>query len=146
MRPHGSNEAMVVSLSSSWTWTTPRQSTIGLGIPRVTRFSKRSPRALSDVNAGPTPQRASGGDEFGVLVEQIGHPGEAIKLAERILMATRPPLTLGANEVSATVSIGIAFDGPGISSDQLLCNARDVCREGTRGKPTRGVRGQDARK
>ena len=64
-----------------------------------------------------------GGDEFGVLVEQIGHPGEAIKLAERILMATRPPLTLGANEVSATVSIGIAFDGPGISSDQLLCNA-----------------------
>ena len=38
-------------------------------------------------------------------------------------MATRPPLTVGANEVSATVSIGIAFDGPGITSDQLLCNA-----------------------
>jgi diguanylate cyclase (GGDEF)-like protein len=64
-----------------------------------------------------------GGDEFGVLVEQIGHPGEAIKLPERILMARRPPLTVGANEVSATVSIGITFDGPGITSDQLLCNA-----------------------
>ncbi len=64
-----------------------------------------------------------GGDEFGILVEEIAHPGEAIKLAERILSAIRQPMTIAGTEVSATVSIGITFDGPGTTSDQLLCNA-----------------------
>ena len=43
--------------------------------------------------------------------------------AERIMMAMRRPLTVGANEVRATVSIGITTDAPGVSSHQLLRNA-----------------------
>jgi diguanylate cyclase (GGDEF)-like protein/PAS domain S-box-containing protein len=64
-----------------------------------------------------------GGDEFAVLVEDIGDRGDAVKLAERILTALRQPVTAGGKDVSATVSIGITFDTPGITSDQLLRNA-----------------------
>ncbi len=64
-----------------------------------------------------------GGDEFAVLVEDIEHPNDAIKQAERILSAFRRPLAIGTRQVSATVSIGITFDVPGITSDQLLSNA-----------------------
>jgi diguanylate cyclase (GGDEF)-like protein/PAS domain S-box-containing protein len=64
-----------------------------------------------------------GGDEFAVLVEDIANRGDAVKLAERILTALRQPVTAGGKDVSATVSIGITFDTPGITSDQLLRNA-----------------------
>ncbi len=64
-----------------------------------------------------------GGDEFAVLVEDIKNHGDAAKLAERILVALRQPVTAGGKDVSATVSIGITFDTPGITSDQLLRNA-----------------------
>ncbi|MGO9559471.1 MAG: diguanylate cyclase domain-containing protein, partial [Acidimicrobiales bacterium] len=64
-----------------------------------------------------------GGDEFAVLAEDLARPSDVIELTERILAAFREPLTIGATEVSATVSIGVAFDAPGVTSDQLLRNA-----------------------
>jgi diguanylate cyclase (GGDEF)-like protein/PAS domain S-box-containing protein len=64
-----------------------------------------------------------GGDEFGILVEEIAGPSEVIGLAERVLAAIRRPLSVLGQPVSATASIGIAFDGSGITGDQLLCNA-----------------------
>jgi diguanylate cyclase (GGDEF)-like protein/PAS domain S-box-containing protein len=64
-----------------------------------------------------------GGDEFAVLVEDIGDRKDAINLAERILTALRAPVRVGNEEMSATVSIGVTFDAPGITSDQLLRNA-----------------------
>jgi diguanylate cyclase (GGDEF)-like protein/PAS domain S-box-containing protein len=64
-----------------------------------------------------------GGDEFAVLVEDIENEDDAIRLAERILAAIRRPVIVGTKEVSATASIGITFDVPGITSDQLLRNA-----------------------
>jgi diguanylate cyclase (GGDEF)-like protein/PAS domain S-box-containing protein len=64
-----------------------------------------------------------GGDEFAVLVEDIKSHGDAAKLAERILTALRQPVSAGGKDVVATVSIGITFDTPGITSDQLLRNA-----------------------
>jgi predicted signal transduction protein with EAL and GGDEF domain len=64
-----------------------------------------------------------GGDEFAVLVEDIEHHDDAIRLAERILAAMRRPVIVGTKEVSATVSIGITFDSSGVTSDQLLRNA-----------------------
>jgi diguanylate cyclase (GGDEF)-like protein/PAS domain S-box-containing protein len=64
-----------------------------------------------------------GGDEFAVLVEDLERHDDATKLAERILAAIRRPVTLGTKEISSTVSIGITFDSPRITSDQLLRNA-----------------------
>jgi diguanylate cyclase (GGDEF)-like protein/PAS domain S-box-containing protein len=64
-----------------------------------------------------------GGDEFAILIEDIEHHSYAVGLAERVLVALRRPVMVGTTEVSATVSIGITFDVPGITSDQLLRNA-----------------------
>jgi diguanylate cyclase (GGDEF)-like protein/PAS domain S-box-containing protein len=64
-----------------------------------------------------------GGDEFAVLLEDIGDRNDAVRLAERILTEMRRTVRVSTKEVTATVSIGITFDGPGITSDQLLRNA-----------------------
>jgi diguanylate cyclase (GGDEF)-like protein len=64
-----------------------------------------------------------GGDEFGILLEEISNHHDAIEVAERIMTAVRRPLTVGAEAVRATVSIGLTFGGPGTNSDELLCNA-----------------------
>ncbi|HYA69387.1 MAG TPA: EAL domain-containing protein, partial [Acidimicrobiales bacterium] len=64
-----------------------------------------------------------GGDEFAVLIEDIERTDDAVVLAERLLETFRRPLVVGATEVSSTVSIGVAFDHPGITADQLLRNA-----------------------
>jgi diguanylate cyclase (GGDEF)-like protein len=64
-----------------------------------------------------------GGDEFGVLLEEIADHDEVVKLVERVLIAAWRPLTVAGQVVSATVSIGMTFYKPGVSSDQLLRNA-----------------------
>ena len=64
-----------------------------------------------------------GGDEFGVLLEEVGDRHEVVRLVERILIAARRPFAVGGQVVMTTVSIGITFHQPGISSDQLLRNA-----------------------
>ena len=64
-----------------------------------------------------------GGDEFAVLIDQVAQPSDAIRVAKRILKVFRKPFSVGSNAVSATVSIGITYSAPGITSDQLLRNA-----------------------
>jgi diguanylate cyclase (GGDEF)-like protein/PAS domain S-box-containing protein len=64
-----------------------------------------------------------GGDEFGILIEELASTDQAFKLAERILEASRRPLTAGTTEMQATVSIGITFHRPGTTYEQLLCDA-----------------------
>jgi diguanylate cyclase (GGDEF)-like protein len=61
-----------------------------------------------------------GGDEFAVLIEDIDHHDEAIKLAERILEVLRRPITVGSRELSITVSIGVTFGVVGSTSEELL--------------------------
>ena len=64
-----------------------------------------------------------GGDEFGVLIEELDGPGDAIRLAVKILSSLRQPMADAALEISTTASIGVALHQPGISGDELLCNA-----------------------
>lgn len=64
-----------------------------------------------------------GGDEFGILLEEVGDRREVVRLVERILIVARRPFAVGGQVVTTTVSIGITFHMPGISSDQLLRNA-----------------------
>lgn len=63
-----------------------------------------------------------GGDEFGVLVENVAHPSDAVRLAKRILRAFRRPFVVGAVRMQVTVSIGIAFAAPGDTGDHLMRN------------------------
>jgi diguanylate cyclase (GGDEF)-like protein len=64
-----------------------------------------------------------GGDEFAVLLEDVESEGEAMAVADRILQSFSRPFTLDRNEVSASVSIGVAFATAGSSCEQLLRNA-----------------------
>jgi diguanylate cyclase (GGDEF)-like protein/PAS domain S-box-containing protein len=64
-----------------------------------------------------------GGDEFGILLEDVGGPDDVLVSAERVRMAIRQPVLVAGQEVVVTACIGIALDAPGLSTDQLLCNA-----------------------
>ncbi len=64
-----------------------------------------------------------GGDEFAVLIEDVWSREDVTALAQRILESLRLSVPSGARSATAAGSIGIAFDEPGITSEQLLRNA-----------------------
>jgi diguanylate cyclase (GGDEF)-like protein len=49
-----------------------------------------------------------GGDEFTILLEDVRHISDGVRVAERILHAVQPPFLLDGIEVFTTLSIGIA--------------------------------------
>ncbi len=61
-------------------------------------------------------------DEFLVLAEGIGGVERATVLADQVLAAIRRPETAG-HEPPVTASIGIAFQAPGATAEQLQNNA-----------------------
>lgn len=67
-----------------------------------------------------------GGDEFLILIEDLGGQEEVITIAERLLEAIREPVLLDEGAVVVTTSIGIAFaQGPDDPPEELV-RAADV--------------------
>jgi diguanylate cyclase (GGDEF)-like protein/PAS domain S-box-containing protein len=65
-----------------------------------------------------------GGDEFALLLEEIGDPADAIHVAERVQEAMSAPMTLGEHEVFTGASIGIALSSESYEkADDILRNA-----------------------
>ena len=64
-----------------------------------------------------------GGDEFAVLLEDAGSEADVIAFAQRLLGAFKRTFTIEATEVSASLSVGIAFAAAGTTGDRLLRNA-----------------------
>ncbi len=64
-----------------------------------------------------------GGDEFAVLLEDVGVAGEASIVAERITESLRTPLVLNEKEVFVRASMGIASGAGDDSADELLRRA-----------------------
>jgi diguanylate cyclase (GGDEF)-like protein/PAS domain S-box-containing protein len=65
-----------------------------------------------------------GGDEYTMLLEDIGGPAEAEAATARILSTLNTPIVLpSGHEVVATLSIGIALAGAGATADDVLHNA-----------------------
>ena len=66
-----------------------------------------------------------GGDEFIVLCEQLSNENDAVKVAERILLAVSEPISLrGHPETVITASAGIAIAlGTGVAPENLLRDA-----------------------
>jgi diguanylate cyclase (GGDEF)-like protein len=64
-----------------------------------------------------------GGDEFAVLIDDLEDADHATEIAGRIVAALQEPVVLGARQVTATASIGVAFGGVGSNVDELLRNA-----------------------
>jgi diguanylate cyclase (GGDEF)-like protein/PAS domain S-box-containing protein len=68
-----------------------------------------------------------GGDEFAIMLEEVAGDSEVLAVADRISEALRAPFRVGAHELFAAASIGIALadgaDGGEESADDLLRNA-----------------------
>ncbi len=67
-----------------------------------------------------------GGDEFTILVDDIKHVRDVIRIAERLLEKMSMPFDLKGHEVFATVSIGIAFSETGYESPAELLRDADT--------------------
>jgi diguanylate cyclase (GGDEF)-like protein len=65
-------------------------------------------RLTGCVRAGDTIARP-GGDEFVIVLTEIGHPLDAARVAEKIIEALSTPVQIDARQVPITTSIGIAL-------------------------------------
>jgi PAS domain S-box-containing protein len=64
-----------------------------------------------------------GGDEFIVLLEEVSHPSDAIRVAQRIQSAMAEPFVIQGQEVFKGVSIGICFTAENTDARSMLANA-----------------------
>ena len=64
-----------------------------------------------------------GGDEFGILLEDIASERDAIETAERIAATFARPFVLSGSEHFVTTSIGIALASGGERADELIRDA-----------------------
>jgi diguanylate cyclase (GGDEF)-like protein/PAS domain S-box-containing protein len=67
-----------------------------------------------------------GGDEFGVLVRELGHEGDAVGLAERMMEALRRPFMVAGTELMTSASIGITFSALGYTSPEDVLRDADT--------------------
>ena len=65
-----------------------------------------------------------GGDEFAVLLEDAGSEADVMRFAQRLLGAFKRTFTIEGIEVSASLSIGIAFVAPGVTQRPSSCGTR----------------------
>jgi diguanylate cyclase (GGDEF)-like protein/PAS domain S-box-containing protein len=80
-------------------------------------------RLAQSVRDGDTVGRF-GGDEFGVVLANLGKPGDASLVAQKILDALARPIELDGNETYITASIGITvYPADGAEPEALLANA-----------------------
>ena len=80
-------------------------------------------RLLACVRKSDTVSR-QGGDEFVVLLGEVGHAKDAAAVAEKMLQALRAPHTAEGHLLHLTASIGIStFPEDGVEADVLMNNA-----------------------
>ncbi len=67
-----------------------------------------------------------GGDEFTILLEGLGDPSDAMRVAQRIQAAVAKPIAAENREVLATISIGIALNGAAHEQPEDLLRHADT--------------------
>ena len=66
-----------------------------------------------------------GGDEFVVLCEQVGGPGEVLDIVDRLAERLTQPFALEGQDlvVSASMGVALALSGTGVDADELIRDA-----------------------
>jgi diguanylate cyclase (GGDEF)-like protein len=82
-------------------------------------------RLLSSLKPGDTIGRF-GGDEFAILLEDIGDINDILNVAERIQMELCKPFKIGENEIFTTVSIGVTFNSPDYETPEQILRDADI--------------------
>ncbi len=85
-------------------------------------LSAAAPRLKQALRASDTVARF-GGDEFGILLEEIAGEHDAIDMAQRIASVFTRPFVLDGNEHFVTTSIGIALAEGGELAEDLIRDA-----------------------
>ena len=67
-----------------------------------------------------------GGDEFVMLLEDVASPEDAVRVAERIHAALSEPFSLGAHDLVARGSIGIATSDAGYARPEEVLRDADI--------------------
>jgi len=101
----------------------------GVGDEVLKEFARR---LTVGVRATDTPARLSG-DEFVVILEEIGGQAEAERIAGKIVAAMRAPFPTSAGLVQASTSVGVALSMPRQDQEQLLA-AADTALYAAKGK------------
>ncbi|HEX8161541.1 MAG TPA: PAS domain S-box protein [Pyrinomonadaceae bacterium] len=77
------------------------------------------------LRAGDTVARL-GGDEFAILLNNLDHPEDALRVAERVQEQLAQPLEIGGHEVFTTASIGIALSTTGYTNEEDVLRDADT--------------------
>jgi len=67
-----------------------------------------------------------GGDEFTVLLDDLQHASDALRIAERIGEALKQPFNISGNEIFASVSIGVSLSSTGFERPEDLLRDADT--------------------
>src|SRR4051812_16368259 len=89
-------------------------------------------RLRSCVRTADTPARLSG-DEFGVLLEDVGGPNEPVQVAERLVAALAEPLTVAGEPIVVTASVGIVVSTLGDEAPEELLRRADLAMYAAKG-------------
>jgi diguanylate cyclase (GGDEF)-like protein/PAS domain S-box-containing protein len=82
-----------------------------------------SKRLLSEIRELDTVSRF-GGDEFVILLEELGEPDEAVKIIDRLDAKLKEPMILEGHTISLEASYGVVLDPAGHGEpDKILQNA-----------------------
>jgi diguanylate cyclase (GGDEF)-like protein len=95
----------------------------GLGHGEGDRLLKIVADRLTQLTRGCDTVSRIGGDEFGILLDQVVGPEDALRVVSRVFEAMRTPVQLQGREVTVGVSIGIAHARPEDRVDELIRNA-----------------------
>lgn len=86
-----------------------------------------------------------GGDEFALMLEDLPDPGEAERIASKLVEAVRRPFVIGEGVLAITTSIGVSYLEPDMCADDLVRRADQAMYGAKRaGRDRFGIASRDA--
>ncbi|HVV92111.1 MAG TPA: GGDEF domain-containing protein [Hyphomicrobiales bacterium] len=81
---------------------------VGRRLQAALRQEDLAARPVAGAASSPHTLARLGGDEFIVLIEELAHPSDAVRIGERLIETLARPITVDGQEVYATASVGVA--------------------------------------